>query len=244
MPYSCKGHLGLLGLTESSCLPFPLQASNCPSVTFSPCGAIPALWGCSSVPSAYLVARRDLHTSKTAQHVTQFMPKLGYAQLEHYTMAHDDGEPQCTEWIAEHRALHQVVDRTTVVLSLMLVLSMGSNQFGNGHRSWTAPAIDVHSGRLGELLCQSWLWVEKRGGCGSVRPEFSQCCYDVEVIFGRWEVAGRESAVVRNKYWMLDTAMFSQRGAGIGVPAGLCEWWRWCWKNNTAFKLRTDEQGK
>ena len=40
-----------------------------------------------------------------------------------HTVAHDDGEPWCAEWITEHRALHQVVDHTTMVLSLMLVLS-------------------------------------------------------------------------------------------------------------------------
>ena len=81
----------LVFLASQNLAIFPLlsKVSDCSSVTFSPCGTIPALWGCSSVPSTYLVARRDLHTPKIAQRVTHLMPKLGYTQLEHYNVSKD-----------------------------------------------------------------------------------------------------------------------------------------------------------
>jgi hypothetical protein len=66
------------------------------------------------------------------------------------TAAQDDGVPRCAEWIIEHGALHQAVNRTTAVLILVLVLSWVAIR--TGHRSRICPVIDVHSGRLGKLL--------------------------------------------------------------------------------------------
>jgi hypothetical protein len=56
-----------------------------------------------------------------------------HALTSMYTVAQDNGEPQCVEWVIEHRALHQAVDHTTMVLILMLVLSWVAIQ--TEHRS-------------------------------------------------------------------------------------------------------------